>query len=151
RRRGSSSPIGTWRFAMGRKKPRTPTRTPGEIAVLHKKVIASNSDIMRHNDHPYWDLVRRSLHEHGVDPESAIVAEDDPHGTLTGGFVVAADGRVYQYTYDWANQPLGFGLITDWRDVTTTWPGLTTDAQGMPHRDLIKLALDLREEGRSRT
>lgn len=103
---------------------------------------------MRRDDHPYWFALRRFLNDHGVDPNRTIVADDNAFGALTGGFVVALDSRVYQYTYDWAGQPLGSGIFTDWRDATTSWPGLTADSQGILHRDLIKLALELQEEGK---
>ena len=134
---------------MGRKKPRTPTSTPSELAAALKRVILGNTDIMRQDDHPFWVLIRQFLRDHGVDSTAALVAESDPYGKLQGGFIVAADGRVYQYTYDWGGtSSIGFGYVTDWRDVTTTWPELTTDTQGRLHRDLIKLALEVLHEDR---
>jgi hypothetical protein len=134
---------------MGRKKPRTPTRTPEEIALARKQIIAANTDFMRLDDHPTFERIRHQLEERGVDPYTTILADSERgpgFSEFEEGFVVAADRRVYRYLYSWEGAPFEGGNITEWQDITDTWPSLTTDSQGVLHRDCIAAALEVLAE-----
>ena|SRR5437879_4728101 len=132
---------------MGRKKARKPTMTPEEAIDSRKGTIVGMTDLMRLSDDPYWARFRQLLEGQSIDPYTAVLADSEPWGNSEEGYVVTADRAVYRFAVEWQGTLHETAVMTQWADITDSWPGLTTDTQGRLHRDLIASALTVVAEG----
>jgi hypothetical protein len=75
--------------------------------------------LLRSSSDPFWSRLRDLLRDRGVAPEHAALAECFPDDTsFEFGIVVAQDGSVFQFGFDYLKKPVESGILSEWEDLT---------------------------------
>ena len=73
---------------------------------------------LRTSDDPLFARLRALLPSRSVDPSSAYLVELFPDDTnFEFGVLVAADGRIYQFGFDYLKRNVSEGVLTEWREL----------------------------------
>ena len=74
---------------------------------------------LRTSDEPLFARLRFLLPSHDIDPRTTYLVELFPDDTnFEFGVLVATDGRIYQFGFDYLNCKISEGLLAEWRDLT---------------------------------
>ena len=85
--------------------------------------IRARTELMRTSvERPYWVRLRDLLHERGINPNEAVMAQSFPDDAqLEFGIVVTPEGQVVEFDYDYLGVKEGEGRFTAWTDVSDRW------------------------------
>ncbi len=99
--------------------------------------IREQTALLQSSPDPLWTRIRRLLKAKGLNPATAALAysyPEDLHFEL--GVLVTADGKVYQYGFDYLHQDISDGTFSEWNELTKTyWQS--------PYRNRIQRAMQL--------
>jgi hypothetical protein len=80
------------------------------------------TDALRGSDDADWTRLRQLMHERGVDPQHAVLAEAFPDDEFQEyGIVIARDGRVFQYVFEFPEGDAARGFFLEWNDRSGDW------------------------------
>jgi hypothetical protein len=99
--------------------------------------IREQTALLQSSTEPLWERIRSLLEEKGLSAATSALAysyPEDLHFEL--GVLVTADGRVYQYGFDYLHQDISHGTFSEWNNLTDTY-------QQSPYRRKIQQALRL--------
>lgn len=84
--------------------------------------IERDTERLRDSIDPALRRIRELLAGEGVDVGTSLVANLMPEDTgVLSGFVVGADGTVYEFEYDWRRGQPDQGRLAVWRDITDSY------------------------------
>lgn len=89
---------------------------------LDKDEIRELTAELRADPAPMLRRLRALLAEKEVDPAAAWLAQFFPDDTqFQFGVLVAGDGRVYQFGYDYLHRDEAEGDLNEWKELTQGW------------------------------
>jgi hypothetical protein len=84
--------------------------------------LQERTHILRTDLSPMFQRLRLLFSERGVDPKTALLAQlfsDD--NSLEYGIVVAPNGQVFEFDYDYLGRDIGAGDLVRWTDISAEW------------------------------
>src|SRR5215471_15496291 len=90
--------------------------------------IVTRTEAIRSSPEPVWSRIRELLLERGIEPARSALVEFFPDDTsFDFGVVATADGRLFQFGYDYLHASQGDGVFTQWRDCSGCPPAICSD------------------------
>jgi len=109
-----------------------------ELLASQTKELTS---LLRTSEDAFWNRLRDLLRTRGVDPNESTLVECFPDdNSFEFGILIAPDGRVIQFGFDYLHRPIDEGQLSEWEDLTDRWPD-------SPYRESVGAAIELRRSG----
>ncbi|SRR5258706_16295689 len=91
--------------------------------------IVTRTEALRSNPKPMWSRIRELLRERGIEPTMSALLEFFPDDTsFQYGVLATADGRLFQFGFDYLHRTEAEGTFTEWRDCSASPPVICSDA-----------------------
>jgi hypothetical protein len=91
--------------------------------------IVTRTEALRSSPKPMWSRIRDLLRERGIEPTMSALIELFPDDvSFQYGVLATADGRVFQFGFDYLRRSEGDGIFTEWRDCSASPPDFCSDA-----------------------
>ncbi len=107
---------------------------------LARDRVQELTTLLRSSNDAFWSRLRDLLSQRGVGPTRAVLAvcfNDDT--SFEFGIVVADDGSVFQFGFDYLNKEIPEGVFSEWEELTNRF-------RSTPHRESVEAALELVKE-----
>ena len=105
------------------------------IVSVHKAMacdieeIVTRAEAFRSSPKPMWTRIRGLLRERGVEPSKSALLGFFPDDTsFKYGVLATADGRVYEFGFDYLHRSEAEDDFSEWRDCSHSLPAICSDA-----------------------
>ena len=112
--------------------------------------LQERTHLLRSDPSPMFERLRFLLTERGVDPKAALLAQlfsDD--NSLEYGIVVASNGQVFEFDYDYLRRDVGAGDLSAWNDITSEWKSNAWHTEVQTALDELRTVREVRQTGNS--
>jgi hypothetical protein len=91
--------------------------------------IAARTEALRSSPEPMWSRIRDLLQERGIEPTTSALVQFFPDdASFQYGVLATADGRVFEFGFDYLHSSERAGIFAEWRDCSTSPPVICSDA-----------------------
>ena len=91
--------------------------------------IVTRTETLRSSPTPMWSRIRELLRERGIEPTMSALVEFFPDdASFQYGVLATADGRLFQFGFDYLHRSERDGIVAEWRDCSASPPVSCSDA-----------------------